>query len=127
MRFSYLSDLECPRDGRRYDAELPQKLCECGSPLLVRYDLEAVAKEVTRDGIGAGPLSLWRYHPLLPVATSEAVITLGEGMTLIVGLPEYGAKIGVPRLVTKDEGLLPTGSFKGRGAAVGISRAKELA
>jgi len=126
MRFSYLSDLECPRDGRRYDAGVPQKLCECGSPLLARYDLETLGAEVTRDEISAGSPSLWRYHPLLPVSAPEAVVTLGEGMTPIFGLPQYGAKIGVPGLVAKDEALLPTGSFKGRGAAVGISRAKEL-
>jgi len=60
------------------------------------------------------------------VSAPEAVVTLGEGLTPIVGLPRYGAKIGVPRLVVKDEGLLPTGSFKGRGAAVGVSRAQEL-
>jgi threonine synthase len=126
VRFSYLSHLECPRDGRSFDAAVPQKLCECGSPLLARYDLDALAREVTREEISAGPPSLWRYHPLLPVSAPEAVVTLGEGMTPIVGLPKYGARIGVPRLVAKDEGLLPTGSFKGRGAAVGVSRAREL-
>ena len=126
MRFSYLSHLECPRDGRSYDAGVPQKVCECGSPLLARYDLKALAEGVTRDQISAGPPSLWRYHPLLPVSAPEAVVTLGEGLTPIVGLPKYGATIGVPRLVVKDEGLLPTGSFKGRGAAVGVSRAQEL-
>jgi threonine synthase len=126
MRFSYLSHLECPREGRTYDAGVPQKVCECGSPLLARYDLRALAAEVSREEIGTGLPSLWRYHPLLPVTTLEAVVTLGEGMTPIVGLSKYGARIGVPRLVVKDEGLLPTGSFKGRGAAVGVSRAKEL-
>jgi threonine synthase len=126
VRFSYLTHLECPRDRTTYDADMPQKVCECGSPLLARYDLRALVAEVSRDDISSGPASLWRYHPLLPVTTPEAVVTLGEGMTPIVGLPTYGATIGVPRLVVKDEGLLPTGSFKGRGAAVGVSRAKEL-
>jgi threonine synthase len=126
MRFSYLSHLECPRDGLTFDAGVPQKVCECGSPLLARYDLGALAREVSRDEISAGMPSLWRYHCLLPVKAPEAIVTLGEGLTPIIGLPKYGAKIGVPRLVVKDEGLLPTGSFKGRGAAVGVSRAKEL-
>jgi len=126
MRFSYLSHLECSRDGRSYDAGIPQNVCGCGSPLLARYDLGALANEVSRDDISAGPPSLWRYHPLLPVSAPAAVITLGEGLTPILGLPNYGAQIGIPRLFVKDEGLLPTGSFKGRGAAVGVSRAKEL-
>jgi threonine synthase len=123
--FSYLSHLECSRDGRQYDAGVVQNVCECGSPLLARYDLDG-ARELRRDDLGAGASSLWRYHHLLPVASSDSIVTLGEGMSPMFGLPNYGAKIGVPRLIAKDEGLLPTGSFKGRGATVGISRAKEL-
>ena len=126
MRFSYLTDLECPKDGRRYDASVPQKLCACGSPLLARYDLAALRNEVARDDIGTGSPTLWRYHALLPVASSDAVVSLGEGMTPIFGLPRHGRKIGVPGLVVKDEGSLPTGSFKARGAAVGVSRAREI-
>lgn len=126
MRFSYLTHLECPRDSRQLDAAVPQRLCDCGSPLLARYDLGAMSTEVSREDVEAGPSSLWRYHALLPVSSPDAVVTLGEGMTPIIDLPSYGASIGVPRLVAKDEGTLPTGSFKGRGAAVGISRAREL-
>lgn len=126
MRYSYLKHLECPRDGQTFDASLVQTVCNCGSPLLAKYDLEAAAKEISRDDVGAAPPSLWRYHQLLPVMAPEAVVTLGEGMTPIFGLPRYGADIGVPGLIAKDEGLLPTGSFKCRGAAVGVSRAKEL-
>ena len=125
MRFSYISHLECPRDGRAYNAGLPQNLCECGSPLLVRYDLAATAREVSRDKVSDG-LSLWRYHVLLPVTSPGSIVTFGEGMTPIYALPRYGARVGVPRLFAKDEGLLPTGSFKARGASVGISRAKQL-
>lgn len=126
MRFSYLTDLECPKDGRRYDASVPQKLCACGSPLLARYDLAALREEVARDEVSAGSPTLWRYHALLPVGSGDAVVSLGEGMTPIFGLPRHGRKIGVPGLVVKDEGSLPTGSFKARGAAVGVSRAREI-
>lgn len=126
MPYSYLSHLECPKDGRQFDASVPQRLCACGSPLLARYDLEQAARELSRDALDSEPASLWRYHALLPVSSPDGVVTLGEGMTPIIDLPAYGASIGVPGLVAKDEGLLPTGSFKGRGAAVGISRAREL-
>src|SRR5204862_538456 len=69
---------------------------------------------------------LWRYHEVLPVRDPAHVSTLGEGMTPLVALPRHGARLGVPRLLMKDEGLVPTGSFKARGAAVGVSRAVEL-
>ncbi|MFL6123087.1 threonine synthase [Actinophytocola sp.] len=121
---SALSHLECGRCGRWHEADKPQNLCECGSPLLARYDLDAIS--VSRADIGARPANLWRYRELLPVRDSANVVTLGEGMTPILPLPSYGSRIGVPKLLVKDEAQLPTGSFKARGAAVGVSRAREL-
>jgi threonine synthase len=121
---STLSHLECGRCGRRHEADKPQNLCECDTPLLARYDLDAVT--VSTADIARRPPDLWRYRELLPVRAPENVVTLGEGMTPILPLPGYGARIGVPNLLVKEEGLLPTGSFKARGAAVGVSRAREL-
>jgi threonine synthase len=123
---SALSHLECGRCGTRYDADKPQNLCECGTPLLVRYDLDQVASTLSKQDIAGRPNDLWRYHELLPVRDRRHVVSLGEGMTPILPIRNYGARIGVPNLLVKDEGLLPTGSFKARGAAVGISRALEL-
>jgi threonine synthase len=94
--------------------------------MLARYDLERVRETVSRAEIGARPPTLWRYHELLPVRSAEHVITLGEGMTPLLPLPEFGKQLGVPSLLMKDEGLVPTGTFKARGAAVGVSRAAEL-
>jgi len=125
--YSHLSHLECGRCGHRHDADVRQNLCvECGSPLLVRYDLDAVRAAVTPADIAARTPDLWRYHELLPVRSESAVVTLGEGMTPLLPMRKYGARIGVPGLLMKDEGLIPTGSFKARGAAVGVSRAAEL-
>ncbi|MET0135721.1 MAG: threonine synthase [Kibdelosporangium sp.] len=121
---SALSHLECGRCGTRYDADSPQNLCTCGTPLLARYDLDSV--KVSTQDISVRPPDLWRYRELLPVRERKNVVTLGEGMTPILPLPVYGARIGVPGLLAKDEGVLPTGSFKARGAAVGVSRAREL-
>ena len=121
---SALSHLECGRCARWHDADKPQNLCECGTPLLARYDLDAIT--VSTEDIAARPADLWRYRELLPVREPGNVVTLGEGMTPILPLRSYGARIGVPNLLVKDEGLLPTGSFKARGAAVGVSRAREL-
>ncbi|MGH3682711.1 MAG: threonine synthase [Natronosporangium sp.] len=120
----FLLALDCPRCGAIHDAHVPQNLCSCGSPLLARYDLAAVAKLVSRDEIARRPADLWRYRELLPV-TGEPV-TLGEGWTPLVPVPRYGVQIGLPRLLIKDEALVPTGSFKARGAAVGVTRAREL-
>jgi threonine synthase len=125
-RFSYLTHLECGRCQRHYDPHVPQGVCECGSPLLARYDLGAAAAGLDRAALGHREPSLWRYHELLPVQQPDMVVTLGEGMTPVLPLPRLAAEYGLADLAMKDEGLLPTGSFKARGAAVGVSRAREL-
>jgi threonine synthase len=122
----FLTHLQCPRCGRRHEADRPQNLCGCGSPLLARYDLDAVGRAVRPTDLMARPADLWRYRELLPVADDAHVTSLGEGWTPLLPASRYGAHIGLPRLLVKDEGLLPTGSFKARGAAVGVSRAREL-
>jgi threonine synthase len=124
--FSALSHLECSRDGSRHDADVVQGTSPLGAPLLARYDLERAAAAVTRAAVAARPPDLWRYHEVLPVRDAARVVTLGEGMTPLLDLPRHGARLGVRRLLMKDEGLVPTGSFKARGAAVGVSRAAEL-
>jgi threonine synthase len=125
-RYSALSHLDCPRCGARHDASLPHGTCDCGSPLLARYDLDRVAALVKPGGIAGRPPTLWRYHELLPVTRPEGVVSFGEGMTPLIPLPRLGAEIGVPDLLMKDESPLPTATFKARGAAVGVSRAAEL-
>jgi threonine synthase len=124
--FSKLSYLECARTGARYDADQVHGLSEVGAPLLARYDLDRVRASVAREDIAGRPHDLWRYHEVLPVRDPVHVTTLGEGMTPLLPLPTYAAAIGVPGLLMKDEGLIPTGTFKARGAAVGVSRAREL-
>jgi threonine synthase len=124
--YSALSHLECARCGTEHDAARVQGLCSCGSPLLARYDLARVAALAGRGEIAARPPDLWRYHELLPVSAAGRVVSLGEGMTPLLPMPRLGEALGVPRLLMKDESLLPTGTFKARGAAVGVSRAAEL-
>ena len=124
MPYSALSHLDCPRCGAWHDADRVQGTCSCGSPLLARYDLERVQAS-PRDIAGRAP-DLWRYHELLPVRDASQVVSLGEGMTPLLALRRLGRALGVPNLLMKDEGLIPTGTFKARGAAVGVSRAAEL-
>ncbi|AGT32082.1 threonine synthase [Geobacillus genomosp. 3] len=126
MPFSYVSHLYCPKCERTYGVDQIHQLCECGSPLLVAYDLESMRQEVKREALAEREPSLWRYHELLPVKHREHIVSLGEGMTPLVPMPRFGQKIGIPSLYMKDEGVIPTGTFKARGAAVGVSKAKEL-
>lgn len=126
MPYSFLSHLECSACGETYDARVPQNVCTCGKPLWVRYDLSAARRHwKTSDLEGRAP-TLWRYHELLPVEQEDAVVSLGEGMTPLIPLPRLGSALKMVDLWLKDEGLLPTGSFKARGAAVGVARAHEL-
>ena len=122
----FVTQLECPKCQKTYESEKVQQLCECGGPLLVRYDLEKAAGSLTKEDLKNRKPDLWRYRELLPVRDPENIITLGEGMTPIVELKQVGAHYGFSNLLLKDEGLIPTGTFKARGAAVGVSRAKEL-
>jgi threonine synthase len=125
--YSALAFLECSRcPATSYDAGRIQGTCDCGAPLLARYDLERAAVLSGPDQIAARPPSLWRYHELLPVRSAGSVVSLGEGLTPLLPMERLGAALGAPRLLMKDEGALPTGTFKARGAAVGVSRAAEL-
>jgi len=123
---SALAYLECPKCHARSDADVVAQLCSCGSPLLARYDLERVAGSASPAMIDSRADTLWRWSELLPVRDAANRVSLGERATPIVPLPKTGSESGMPSLAVKDEGLLPTGSFKARGAAIGISRAREL-
>jgi threonine synthase len=122
-----LTHLECARCGRTEHADKLTNLCQCGSPLLARYDLSAVAAHLTPSILRQRTeRSIWRYRELLPVRSPENVISFGEGCTPLLRMQQLGDKSGLRHLYLKDEGRNPTGSFKARGAATGVSRAKEL-
>jgi threonine synthase len=123
--YSTLSHLACSRCHAVHDAGALQGLCSaCAAPLLALYDLDRVA--IVRDDIMRRAPDLWRYHELLPVSSAEHVVSLGEGMTPLLHAPALGRDLDIGRVLIKDEGLLPTGSFKARGAAVGVSMARQL-
>jgi threonine synthase len=124
--FTALSHLECSRCREHHDAGRLHGTCACGAPLLCRYDLPVVAEITTPAGIGGRGPTMWRYHELLPVTRQSAVVSFGEGMTPLLPLPRLGRELGVPGLLMKDESALPTGTFKARGAAAGVSKAAEL-
>jgi threonine synthase len=122
---SFVTHLEAAIDGTRLPHDRLQTTHE-GRPLWVRYDLDAVGRAVSRDEVERREPTLWRYRELLPVERDENVVTLGETTTPLVPCPRLGRELGLERLLVKDESRLPTGSFKARGLALAVSRAKEL-
>lgn len=126
-RVSYLSTIECSGCGRRFPTDQVHTYCpDCQSPLMPRYDLEAVRAEVDRDAIRHRPVGMWRWHELLPVLDAGNFVFLGEGDTALLHVPNIGRKLGLTNLYVKDESKNPTGSFKARGLAAAVSKAREL-
>ena len=123
---SNISHLECSVCSRRHEARKVQTLCECGGPLLVRYDLAKTKTTWNRESLAKAPPNMWRYAPLLPVEDPKHTVTLGEGLTLIMKADRLAARLGATDLWVKDEGLNPTGSFKARGMASTVSMCVEL-
>lgn len=129
MSETFVSHLECSLTGKTYEAGKVHELSEAGRPLLVRYDLDAIKKNVTRESIeNSKEAGFWRYEQLLPVTKKENRISLGEVVTPLIPLEQsahvLGAKPG--KAIIKDEGRLPTGSFKARGLCLAVSMAKEF-
>jgi len=122
---SFVTHLEGSLDGSRHDHRQLQTT-HAGRPLLVRYDLGAIARAVARAEIERRPATLWRWRELLPVEADEHVVSLGEEETPLLSCPRLAREVGLEQLWIKDESHLPTGSFKARGLALAISRAKEL-
>ena len=121
---TFVSHLECGLTGEHYPADTLHGLSRAGRPLLVRYDLAGVRHALPREALASRPQTLWRYRELLPVRRPENVVALGEVVTPLISLPLLAQ--GGGELLVKDEGRLPTGSFKARGLALAVSMAKEL-
>ena len=123
---SFVTHLECGRCGKQFEPGKVYNLCDCGSPLLARYDLGQAARTLSRDRMARRPANLWRYREVLPVARESSIVSLGEGFTPLIHAERLGEKLGLPNLHLKDESANPTGSFKARGLAVAVSMAREL-
>ena len=124
---TFVTHLECGMTGERYEADRLHGLSKAGKPLLVRYDLAAAGKALTKEKLARRPQTLWRYRELLPVRRPENVVALGEVMTPLISLPRIASRIAKGgEVLVKDEGRLPTGSFKARGLVMAVSMAKEL-
>jgi threonine synthase len=124
---SLMTHLECTRCGQTYDADQLQSLCpDDAGVLYARYDLARARRELDRDQVAQRPRGLWQLPELMPVRDPRHIVSLGEGGTPLLAAPRLAAHLGFGGLWVKDEALNPTGSFKARGIAAAVSRAKEL-
>src|SRR3989440_8389614 len=123
-RPTFVTHLECAYTGERYPADEVHNLSRAGKPLLVRYNLDGVRRALSKQALAARPFDLWRYRELLPVRRAENIVSLGEAVTPLVRLPKLAQKLGGGELIVKDEGRLPTGSFKARRLVMAASMAK---
>jgi len=122
----FVTHLECSLTGERYSAGQPHNLSAAGKPLIVRYDFERARETLTRESLAGRPQGMWKWRELLPLADDAEAVSLGEAETPILALPESARKAGATGLLVKDEGRLPTGSFKARGLTMAISMAKQF-
>ena len=122
----FMTHLECSLTGERYDSDRIQNLSRAGKPLLARYGLDAVAARLTRDELARRPKGMWKWRELLPLPEGEEPVSLGEPETPLVELNGVGLRQGTRAPIVKDEGRLPTGSFKARGLAMAVSMARHF-
>ena len=127
MKYSYITHLECSKCGRTYSPTEIQTFCQdCTATLLPRYDLDAVRQHLDRETVSRRARGMWRWHELLPVVYEDNIVSLGEGDAPLLSVPHLGRGLGLSNLYVKDESNNPTGSFKARGLAAAVSKAKEL-
>src|ERR1044072_8209688 len=125
-RPTFVTHLECAMEGDHYPADQMHNLSKANKPLLVRYDLAGVKKAMTKDALAQRPGDMWRCRELLPVRKCKDIVSLGEVTTPLIRLPKLGRKLGGGEIIVKDEGRLPTGSFKARGLVMAVSMGKAL-
>jgi threonine synthase len=123
-RPTFVTHLECSWTGEVYEADRPHNLSRAGKPLLVRYDLDGVRRSLSKEALAARPNDLWRWRELLPVRRVSDIVSLGEVATPLVPLTRSLQDSGAGEVLVKDEGRLPTGSFKARGLVMAVSMAK---
>lgn len=123
---SFVTHLECSYTGKHYPADQLHGLSDAGKPLLVRYDLEKLGRAISKQQLKERIPEFWRYREFLPMRHSRNVVRLGEVMTPLLPAPTLQSRLNCGEILIKDEGRLPTGSFKARGLALAVSMAKEL-
>ncbi|MCH7646625.1 MAG: threonine synthase, partial [Nitrospinae bacterium] len=123
---SFVLGLKCRECSREYPKE-PLHVCEyCFGPLEVVYDYEGIGRVISRESIEAGPNSMWRYRPLLPI-DGEPAVGLHVGMTPMIRTKRLGKALGLNNLYVKNDSVNhPSWSFKDRVVSVAITKAREF-
>ena len=121
---NFVTHLECSQSGKHYRRNTQLNLSDIGKPLLVRYDLKAIKAAVSPAILNQRPQDLWRYQELLPL--TQTPISLGESVTPLLSCQYLTHALDLGEVLIKDEGRLPTGSFKARGIAMAVNLAKSL-
>src|SRR5579872_5121978 len=121
----FVTGLRCRECARPYPAQALHVCDYCFGPLEVVYDYERIRAELTREQVAAGPGTIWRYGPLLPV-DDPAPIDLGAGFTPLHRADRLAAELGLGELWIKDDTANPTGSFKDRVVSVALTKARQL-
>ena len=122
---SYVKSLRCRECGSDYPVE-PQYVCDfCFGPLEVSYDYDAIARVISRERIAKGPLTMWRYHDLLPV-DAEMALDMHTGFTPLIRAKNLGGLLGLNNLYIKNDSVNPTFSFKDRVVSVASAKALEF-
>ena len=126
---TFVTHLECSMTGKHHEADQVHGLSEVGRPILVRYDLDGLGRAITKEALAARlDGGFWRYREFLPVRRGANVVSLGEVTTPLATLPRIAGQLGLSsgEIIVKEEGRLPTGSFKARGLGLAVAMAKEL-
>lgn len=127
VQTTYVTHLECSDCGKQYSTREAHTFCpDCQAALITHYDLAGARQHLDREMVRSRPRGMWRWSELLPVDDPANQVTLGEGDSSTLTLPRLGQELGLSRLYLKDESSNPTGSFKARGLAAAISKAREL-
>ena len=118
--------VECSKCGKLFPCDKVLSVCsECGGALLFRYDSDELTEKVSKDLLARRQKSFWKFIEFLPLSSQKSIVSLGEPYTPILRLPNTH-DVSFKNLFIKDEGRLPTGTFKARGMAVAVSKLKEL-
>ncbi|HEX3786666.1 MAG TPA: threonine synthase [Pseudonocardiaceae bacterium] len=122
---SLATELRCDEHGHRVSLERPATVCpRCGSLLEISYDLDRAPADLFERATRERALGMWRWRALLPLPAGADPVSLGEGDTPLLSVPDLGRRLGLGRLWLKNDALMPTGSFKDRGFALAVSMAR---
>jgi threonine synthase len=116
--------LVCLRCGKQEPFAVKGR-CTCGGTMLVEYDMDLVAKTLSKAALSKRPSTMWKYKELLPIISTNSIVSLGEGGTPLIRMPSLEKELHISQIWLKREEQNPTGSFKSRGFSAALSILRE--